>query len=40
VALFFLVLAVIVMACGVLILNLPEPVPEEQIEVPMEEVSV
>ena len=38
VAVFMLLLAVAVMVYGVLILNLPERVPEEQIEVPMEEV--
>jgi hypothetical protein len=38
VALLFLVLAVAVMAYGVLILNLPEPELEEQREIPMEEV--
>jgi hypothetical protein len=38
VALFFLVLAVAVMAYGVLILNLPELGPDEQMEIPMEEV--
>lgn len=38
VALFFLLLAIAVIAYGVLIVSLPRSMPEEQIEIPMEEV--